>query len=104
LTPAQKSGDDHNGKHPRQQHPVDKDIDAGWKPALPVKNGGICIMNKKVLQSSARVSWASVTKPSKSEPVSLKVLNKICKAIECNIGDISENEIHKRSGTIGHKI
>ncbi|MDR2772449.1 MAG: helix-turn-helix transcriptional regulator [Elusimicrobiota bacterium] len=50
----------------------------------------ISILNKKVLQSTARVSWASVTKLSKSEPVSLEVLSKICKAIESKIGGIME--------------
>ena len=35
-------------------------------------------------------SWASVTKLSKGETVSMEVLMKICKTLECNIGDIMD--------------
>ena len=45
-------------------------------------------MKKKDLLATAGISWASVTKLSKSEPVSMEVLMKICKALDCNIGDI----------------
>ena len=47
-------------------------------------------MKKKDLQSSARISWASVTKLSKGEAVSMDVLIKVCKAMNCDIGDIVE--------------
>lgn len=47
-------------------------------------------MKKKDLQISAGISWASVTKLSKCEPVSMDVLIKICKALDCDIGDIVE--------------
>lgn len=47
-------------------------------------------MKKKDLQSSAGISWASVTKLSKGETVSMEVLMKICKALDCNIGDIMD--------------
>ena len=47
-------------------------------------------MKKKDLQAAARVSWASITKLSKGETVSMDVLIKICKALECDIGDIME--------------
>ncbi len=47
-------------------------------------------MLKKDLQAAAGISWASVTKMSKGEPVSMEVLMKVCKALECNIGDIVE--------------
>lgn len=47
-------------------------------------------MKKKDLQSSAGISWTSVTKLSKSETVSMEVLMKICKALDCDIGDIME--------------
>lgn len=47
-------------------------------------------MKKKDLQASAHISWASVTKLSKGETVSMEVLMKICKALECDIGDIME--------------
>ena len=45
-------------------------------------------MKKKDLQIEAGISWASVTKMSKGETVSMDVLMKVCKALDCNIGDI----------------
>ena len=45
-------------------------------------------MKKKDLQASSGVSWASITKMPKNETVSMEVLMKICKALDCNIGDI----------------
>ena len=45
-------------------------------------------MKKKDLQAEAKISWASVTKMSKGENVSMDVLLKVCKALNCNIGDI----------------
>ena len=45
---------------------------------------------KKDLQSHAGISWTSVTKLSKGENVSMEVLMKVCKALECNIGDIMD--------------
>ena len=47
-------------------------------------------MKKKDLQSSAGSSWASVTKLSKGEAVSMDVLIKVCKAMNCDIGDVVE--------------
>ena len=47
-------------------------------------------MKKKDLQSAAGISWASVTKLSKGETVSMEVLMKIWKTLECNIGDIMD--------------
>jgi DNA-binding Xre family transcriptional regulator len=47
-------------------------------------------MMKKDLQSAAKVSWASITKLSKGENVSMDILIKICKVLECDIGDIVE--------------
>ena len=45
-------------------------------------------MKKKDLQKAAGVSWASITKLSKGETVSMDVLIKICKVLECDIGDV----------------
>ena len=45
---------------------------------------------KKDLQAAAGISWASVTKLSKGESVSMEVLMKVCKTLECNIGDIMD--------------
>ena len=47
-------------------------------------------MKKKDLQASAGISWTSVTKMSKGEPVSMEVLMKVCKALNCDVGDIIE--------------
>ena len=47
-------------------------------------------MKKKDLQAKAGISWASVTKLSKGETVSMDVLMKVCKALNCDIGDIIE--------------
>lgn len=47
-------------------------------------------MKKKDLQSDAGISWFSVTKLSKGETVSMEVIMKICKTLECNIGDIMD--------------
>ena len=47
-------------------------------------------MKKKDLQAKAGISCASVTKMSKGETVSMDVLMKVCKYLECNIGDIMD--------------
>lgn len=47
-------------------------------------------MKKKDLLATAGISWASVTKLSKGDTVSMEVLMKICKALDCNIGDIMD--------------
>ena len=47
-------------------------------------------MKKKDLLAPAGISWASITKLSKGETVSMEVLMKICKALDCNIGDIMD--------------
>ena len=47
-------------------------------------------MKKKDLQVLACISWASVTKLSKGETVSMDVMMKVCKALECNIGDVMD--------------
>ena len=47
-------------------------------------------MKKKDLQVAADISWTTITKMSKNEKVSMEMLMKICKALECDIGDIME--------------
>lgn len=47
-------------------------------------------MKKTDLVNIAGISWTSVTKMSKNENVSMEVLKKICKVLECNIGDIMD--------------
>lgn len=47
-------------------------------------------MNKTDLVNKAGISWSSVTKMTKNENVSMDVLKKVCKALECDVGDILE--------------
>ena len=47
-------------------------------------------MKKQDLQKVSGVSWGVITKLSKSETVSMDALGKICKVLDCNIGDIME--------------
>ena len=47
-------------------------------------------MKKKDLQAATGVSWASITKLSKGETVSMDVLIKVCNVLDCDIGDIME--------------
>lgn len=47
-------------------------------------------MKKGDLQKAAGIGWASVTKMSKGEAVSMEVLMKICRVLNCNIGDIMD--------------
>jgi len=47
-------------------------------------------MKKQDLQRAAGVSWGVVTKLSKGETVSMDALIKICKILDCDIGDVIE--------------
>lgn len=47
-------------------------------------------MRKKDLQLAAGISSGVITKMGKGEVVTTTVLAKICKALDCNIGDIME--------------
>ncbi len=47
-------------------------------------------MMKKDLQKEAGISWATLTKMSKGEVVSMEVLMKVCKVLHCDVGDIVE--------------
>jgi DNA-binding Xre family transcriptional regulator len=58
-------------------------------------------MKKKDLQAVSGVSWASVTKLSKGESVSMEVLMKICKSLDCNVGDIVDFISAKENATDG---
>jgi len=47
-------------------------------------------MKKQDLQKTAGVSWGVITKLSKGETVSMDVLIKICKVLDCDIGEVME--------------
>lgn len=55
-----------------------------WKLLIDKK------MNKTQLKQLARISTNAVAKLGKNESVSLETLEKICKLLQCNIGDIVE--------------
>lgn len=45
-------------------------------------------MNKTELKEKSGISFNVLAKMGKSEPISLESLEKICKALDCNIGDV----------------
>lgn len=47
-------------------------------------------INKTQLRKKAGISSATLSKLSKNENVSLAVIDKICSALKCDIGDIME--------------
>lgn len=47
-------------------------------------------INKTELKDKAGVSTNAIAKMGKNEPVSMDTLDKICKALGCNIGDVME--------------
>ncbi len=55
-----------------------------WKLLIDKK------MNRSALKDMAGISFNVLAKLGKEEPVSLESLNKICKALKCDIGDIME--------------
>lgn len=55
-----------------------------WKILIDKK------MNKTQLKETAGISTNAVAKLGRNESVSLETLEKICKMLQCNIGDIVE--------------
>ena len=47
-------------------------------------------MNKSDLREAVKTSPNTIAKLGKNEPVSLDVLLRICKVLDCDIGDIME--------------
>lgn len=47
-------------------------------------------MKKKDLQKQAGISAASITKLGKNENVNTEIIEKICLALNCDVGDIME--------------
>ena len=60
-----------------------------WATGI-IKLYGMTDMMKKDLQAQAQISWASVTKMSKNENVSMDILLKVCESLNCGIEDIVE--------------
>ena len=55
-----------------------------WKLLIDKK------MNKSELREAVKTSPNTIAKLGKNEPVSLDVLIRICKVLECDIGDIMQ--------------
>lgn len=47
-------------------------------------------MSKAELRRMAKISTTTLTKLNKNEPVSLDIIVKICKALNCDVGDVME--------------
>ena len=55
-----------------------------WKLLIDKK------MNKTDLNDQAGITYNIIARLGKGEPVSMESLYKICRSLECNIGDIME--------------
>ena len=47
-------------------------------------------MNKTELRNQAKISTNAIAKMGKNEPVSMDTMDKICKVLHCNIGDVMD--------------
>lgn len=47
-------------------------------------------MNKSDLRIQAKISTNAIAKLGKNEPVSMDTMDKVCKALHCDIGDVME--------------
>ena len=58
-----------------------------WKMLIDVN------MNRTQLRTAAHISTNAVAKLGKNEPVSFDTLEKICRVLQCDVGDIMEIDI-----------
>lgn len=54
-------------------------------------------MKKTELRELAKISTNAIAKMGKNEPVSMDTLDKICKVLHCNIGDIMDFVMEEES-------
>lgn len=47
-------------------------------------------MNKTELRNQAKISTNAIAKMGKNGPVSMDTMDKICKVLHCNIGDVMD--------------
>lgn len=66
-----------------------------WKRMIDQK------LNKTQLKEKAKISTNAVAKLGKNEAVSMETLEKICRALNCDIGDIMEF-VGENKGTAGN--
>ena len=52
-------------------------------------------MTKMQLKDAAHISYNAMAKMGKNKPVSLETLEKVCRVLECNVGDVIEFDINK---------
>ena len=50
-------------------------------------------MNKSELRKQAKISTNAIAKMGKNESVSMDTMNKICKVLQCNIGDVDRKSV-----------
>lgn len=61
-----------------------------WKKLIDKK------MTKNALRVQVEMSSSTMAKMSKNETVSMDVMLRICKVLQCNIGDILEIETEEK--------
>ena len=52
------------------------------------------------LKDAAHISYNAMAKMGKNKPVSLETLEKVCRVLECNVGDVIEFDINKEGKNI----
>jgi len=63
-----------------------------WKLLIDKK------MNKTQLRKAASISTNAVAKLGRDEPVSVDTLEKICRVLSCDVGDIMEMDFRDTNG------
>ena len=53
-----------------------------WKKCIDKR------MTKMQLKEAAHISYNAIAKMGKNEPVSLETLEKVCRVLKCNVGEI----------------
>lgn len=65
-----------------------------WKKCIDKR------MTKMQLKDAAHISYNAMAKMGKNKPVSLETLEKVCRVLECNVGDVIEFDINKEGKNI----
>lgn len=60
-------------------------------------------INKGKLCEAAEISAGTMAKMSKDEPVTLKVIERICDVLQCDIGDVVEKIAEQNEQQEGYK-
>lgn len=54
-------------------------------------------MNKTQLKDAAKISSNAIAKMGKNEPVSIETIVKVCKVLQCDIGDVMEISTNEKA-------